>query len=731
MENAEILQALIEKNQALERQLKEASEKIEKLTHIIEEKDIIHLNNKDFNRLFDDLCDGDVSHELIQKLAAGKYEFDFEDHFEDHEKAIRNFENLVYEEVADLIKKEGLGNKEENERKYSYFYDSDKNVFIEVKKLNYKQVSGGRQPLVNINETKAPEGFKDFWNKLENYKLSQQEIDLFREKLKENDATFLHTINEKLECNEKCLKGRETETFKIYETLAKNVKNETITPKEYYNGVFKIEDLEEDIYVPKKYLDAVENYLLDLVGSTSRMYELDSTQDAIDEEYDPNLDEYIYEELFEDVILDADCNALIYHSGVSNGNIIKSENASANRAPEWFKSGYEGIVNKTLGKNEFIDFLDKLKNEKEIGLRSFYGVQSEIKSFLKHLEENKEVQSVICCKIPSTNKDFFENAAFPEDEKCTGKLYVIHFQESNKYLELFSPIAAGWNLQTQIVDNLEKSYLNTLLETTEMYGMDFLQLLEYDDLNKSGLTAGIDSYIQKYEKDSPDKIYKVSELLPDVLKTSSFEKFSDNLLIEMENKVFIYQPSTEQYTSAISKPFNDNEMAIKLEEASRMRGLTQQYQDKYSGMQKMLELTRDSLTSEKQEIATIKKNIQEKRVAVATKIEDCKNKESSVEQLEKTLEVRQNQKYQLDRAVSHTWNDVYNKQGGKAAFQKYILEHETELCSIKKEIETYSGANKYRHQKNINENVKGHNSKDKLKSAEELLDSVILEMGDK
>lgn len=116
---------------------------------------------------------------------------------------------------------------------------------------------------------------------------------------------------------------------------------------------------------------------------------------------------------------------------------------------------------------------------------------------------------------------------------------------------------------------------------------------------------------------------------------------------------------------------------------------------------------------------------------MATKIEDCKNKESSVEQLEKTLEVKQNQKYQLDRAVSHTWNDVYNKQGGKAAFQKYILEHETELCSIKKEIETYSGANKYRHQKNINENVKGHNSKDKLKDAEELLDSVILEMGDK
>lgn len=71
--------------------------------------------------MFDDLCDGDVSRELIQKLAAGKYEFDFEDHFEDHEKAIRNFENLVYEEVADLIKKEGLGNKEENERKYSYF----------------------------------------------------------------------------------------------------------------------------------------------------------------------------------------------------------------------------------------------------------------------------------------------------------------------------------------------------------------------------------------------------------------------------------------------------------------------------------------------------------------------------------------------------------------------------------------------------------------------------------
>ena len=104
------------------------------------------------------------------------------------------------------------------------------------------------------------------------------------------------------------------------------------------------------------------------------------------------------------------------------------------------------------------------------------------------------------CEIPSTNEAFFENVKFSEDIQYSGKLNVVHLPESNKYLELFVSNVRGVNLQIQILDNLEKSYLNTLLESEGVPQKDFIQLLEQNNLNKLGLSTGIDSFIQKYEK---------------------------------------------------------------------------------------------------------------------------------------------------------------------------------------------------------------------------------------
>ena len=260
---------------------------------------------------------------------------------------------------------------------------------------------------------------------------------------------------------------------------------------------------------------------------------------------------------------------------------------------------------------------------------------------------------------------------------------------------------------------------------------DFVQLLEQNNLNKLGLSTGIDSYIKKYEKQEPDAIFKVSELLPDTLKTPSFEKFSDNLLIKMDEKVFAYQPPTEHHVSAISKPFNDNEMARKLEDALKMRKLTQQRKNEYSKRQEEIEKTKKLSTLEMQEISVIKKSMQKERIVVATKMEDYKNKKLAVEQLEETLEIRQNQKRQLEIAITDIWHDTRVKKECKNDLQKEVLEHETKLRSIKDEIGILNDLQNFRQQNNENKDLKDYNSDDKLQDIEKPLSPVTLEMGDK
>lgn len=48
MDNLEDLQTQIVQNQKLEKQLKEALDKIKELEHTIEENEIIHLNGREF-----------------------------------------------------------------------------------------------------------------------------------------------------------------------------------------------------------------------------------------------------------------------------------------------------------------------------------------------------------------------------------------------------------------------------------------------------------------------------------------------------------------------------------------------------------------------------------------------------------------------------------------------------------------------------------------------------------
>ena len=128
MDNLEGLQAQIVQNQELEKQLKEALDKIKELEHTIEENEIIYLNGREFDRLLDDLYMGDISTEKIQKLAAGKYEFTF--NTRGSEEDIQEFKDLIRESVMLPIGKEKLGEKEENEYTCSYYYNSNEDVFL-------------------------------------------------------------------------------------------------------------------------------------------------------------------------------------------------------------------------------------------------------------------------------------------------------------------------------------------------------------------------------------------------------------------------------------------------------------------------------------------------------------------------------------------------------------------------------------------------------------------------
>ena len=69
-----------------------------------------------------------------------------------------------------------------------------------------------------------------------------------------------------------------------------------------------------------------------------------------------------------------------------------------------------------------------------------------------------------------TDDDFFDESDFPEACKTDGELTVLQFVDSGKILEQYTPYYEAASVITHFIDNLEKSYLNTLLKVEEMRG---------------------------------------------------------------------------------------------------------------------------------------------------------------------------------------------------------------------------------------------------------------------
>lgn len=259
-----------------------------------------------------------------------------------------------------------------------------------------------------------------------------------------------------------------SETFKIYKTLVDKIDSESITPKEYFDMVFKIEDLKEDVDIPEEYLDIVDEYLVDLLSYSSNMYTLDYNREIIDEVYDERCDDWYLAEYVNEITYDIENNVFVFCYENTDINCAVQSDVSCKRAPEWFKAGWEGLVNKTLSAGEFIDYYCELRDNHYLG---FSGVKSKIKEFLCHLKEEGKLK-VIANRVLTvdTDDDFFDESDFPEACKTDGELTVLQFVDSGKILEQYTPYYEAASVITHFIDNLEKSYLNTLLKVEEMRG---------------------------------------------------------------------------------------------------------------------------------------------------------------------------------------------------------------------------------------------------------------------
>lgn len=200
-----------------------------------------------------------------------------------------------------------------------------------------------------------------------------------------------------------------SETFKIYKTLVDKIDSESITPKEYFDMVFKIEDLKEDVDIPEEYLDIVDGYLVDLLSYGSNMYTLDYSQEIIDEVYDERCDDWYLAEYVNEITYDIENNIFVFCYENTDINCAVQSDVSCKRAPEWFKAGWEGLTAKTLSEEEFNNYYCRLRNNNcfknvSFGLESgelkgnylkLKAVKSRIKDFL---EANPQM-------VPTITKD--------------------------------------------------------------------------------------------------------------------------------------------------------------------------------------------------------------------------------------------------------------------------------------------------------------------------------------
>ena len=146
----------------------------------------------------------------------------------------------------------------------------------------------------------------------------------------------------------------------------------------------KVKDLNES-----EYLELVYAHLA--YEDVEQMYTLDYYEDIVDEMYDKEADDWYLAKRISVLLYDAKRGVIVsvyLDTDLQDGCVLSCE-----KAQEWFKSGWKGLVNKTLTKEEFVSYCDlcnncDLCNKKYIQRK---GVKELINDFLKFAPEFGEI----------------------------------------------------------------------------------------------------------------------------------------------------------------------------------------------------------------------------------------------------------------------------------------------------------------------------------------------------
>ena len=137
----------------------------------------------------------------------------------------------------------------------------------------------------------------------------------------------------------------------------------------------KVKELKEN-----EYLELVYDHLA--YEDVEYMYTLDCYEDVIDEVYDEESDDWYLAKKISALLYDTKRGVIVsiyLDTYLQDGCVFSCE-----KAPEWFESYWEGLVEKTLTKKEFMDYYCDLCNNNYIK-RS--GVKEYVNDFLKFAPE--------------------------------------------------------------------------------------------------------------------------------------------------------------------------------------------------------------------------------------------------------------------------------------------------------------------------------------------------------
>ena len=136
--------------------------------------------------------------------------------------------------------------------------------------------------------------------------------------------------------------------------LATMVKDQTITPEIYFKGIRKMAEMERRIRVNPMYSRVLDEYALNLAHS-SYMTTIYDYQIIKGEYYNPDCNGFVPAHEITYLSYDFKSNMFVYHH-----IDICCEFVEVNEAPEWFKSGWVGLTERTLNKEDFWTFYNKL-----------------------------------------------------------------------------------------------------------------------------------------------------------------------------------------------------------------------------------------------------------------------------------------------------------------------------------------------------------------------------------